>query len=192
MLKSRRAWVVTMVLVWVGSASATSVEIQLTPENTKVNALVFQVAATDNGESNEVEIVVKPDADKHLSPFRSAILQVYEGNRLVISCPIEKKEQNGELHYHFDVAARDVAKVRFRFNEYGFAKVVEKDEKVTLMPMPSMTSYWLNLEDFVVGKAEPLPPANKARTLMIGLVVLGVAFYVISQRRKGRKFARAS
>lgn len=178
---SRLVLVVTMMLVWVGSTCAISIDIQLTPGNMKIDGLVFEVM-----ESNEVDVVVKMDEGKILSPFHSAYLEVHQGDRLVISCPIEKKEHNGELHYRFHVSAKDVDKVRFRFNEYGWAKIVDIDGKDTVMPMPSMDSYWLDLADFVVGKVDPPPPINKVRTLIIGLFLVGFVFYAMCQQRKGR------
>ena len=142
------------------------------------------------GDEQEIEVAVTPEAGRELSPFLAAVLQVRDKNRLLLSCPVEKKEQNGGLRYRFYVSASEVGKVRFRFEEYAFAKVTDKDGKVKIEPMPSVTDYWLDLEDFVAGKVEPMPPARHAQTLIVGLLILGVAFYAVLRRSKRRAAAK--
>lgn len=188
-LPLRRVSVLAMLLACVGPVSASWYEVQLTPDNAKSNGLAFKVEARDMGDSKEIEVVVMAETGRALSPFLSAILEVRAGKRLLLSCPVEKKEQDGALRYRFSISATDVDKVRFRFEEYGFTTRADKDGSVKTVPMPSVADYWLDLEDFVAGKAEPLVSPHHTGTLVVGLLVLGIALYVAMRRSKRRKTA---
>ena len=85
---------------------------------------------------------------KDLSPFLDGRVSVYNGKKLVLSCPVEKKEKDGELRFRFQVASEDVGKVRFDFTEYAFAKSVDGQGRVKIQPMPAMDRYSLELKDF--------------------------------------------
>jgi hypothetical protein len=150
-----RSWVVPVAataMLWAGSARAVSTETQLTPKALKVNGLVFQITAEGGAESKTIEVVVKADMGRELSPYLSALLELYDGKRLVISCPVENKGRAGELRYRFTVSARDAGKVRFQFNEYAFARITDKNNETKIIPMPAVDRYWLDLKDFVGGK----------------------------------------
>jgi hypothetical protein len=135
-------------LLWAGRACAVSTETQLTPNRLKANGLVFAVTVKAAGPARDVEVVVKRQAGRELSPFLGGQLSLDEGKRLVLSCPVQKMESNGELHFCFSVGAEDVHKVRFAFNEYAYAKVTDPAGTVTVVPMPAVDRYWFDLKDF--------------------------------------------
>jgi hypothetical protein len=139
-------------ILWAGRACAVSTETQLTPNNPMVNGLLFTVTVQDAGPYKDVEVVVKPEAGRELSPFLGSQLSLYEGKKLVLSCPVEKKQSKGELRYRFSVSSEDLHKVRFAFNEYAHAKMTDKTGVVTVVPMPAVDRYWFDLKDFAGGK----------------------------------------
>ena len=151
MRKWRLALAAIMAL-WAGQVYAVSTETQLTPRKAKANGLAFRVTAQSQGPHQEVLVAVRPEAGRELSPFLAGRLAVYRGKRLVLSCPVEKGERGGELRYRFTVAGEDVGMVRFSFNEYAFARRVDKEGAVKVEAMPSVNSYWFHLKDFVGGK----------------------------------------
>jgi hypothetical protein len=135
--------------LWTAQACAVSTQTQLTPKTTKVNGLLFKVVVKDAGQMKEVEIVVKKEEGKEYSPYLEGRLSVYKGKKLALSCPVEKKEKDGELHYRFQVDTDDVGKVRFDFSEYAYVKSVDGQGRVKFQPMPAVDRYWLELKDFV-------------------------------------------
>ena len=152
MRKWRLALAAAITALWAGQAYAVSTETQLTPRKAKANGLAFRVTAQSQGPHQEVLVAVRPEAGRELSPFLEGRLAVYRGKRLVLSCPVEKGERGGELRYRFTVAGEDVGMVRFSFNEYAFARRVDKEGAVKVEAMPSVNSYWFHLKDFVGGK----------------------------------------
>jgi hypothetical protein len=135
-----------------GPACGLSTETQLTPGRSKANGLTFQVTARAVGEAREVEVVIRPPRGKEWSPFLEARLSLYQGKRLVLSCPVEPKRQGSELRYRFLVSPKEVGKVRFRFNEYAFAKVMNPNGTVKILAMPAVDAYWFHLRDFLGDK----------------------------------------
>jgi hypothetical protein len=152
MRKWRPALAAAIVALWAGQVYAVSTETQLTPQKTKANGLAFRVTAQPQGPHQEVLVAVRPQGGRELSPFLEGRLAVYRDKKLVLSCPVEKVERGGELRYRFTVAGEDVDKVRFSFNEYAFAKRVDKGGAVKVQSMPAVNSYWFHLKDFVGGK----------------------------------------
>ena len=152
MRKWRLALAVSLAALWAGPGYAVSTETQLTPQKTAVNGLAFRVTARSQGPHQEVLVAVRPEAGRELSPFLEGRLSFYRGKKLVLSCPVEKVERDGELRYRVTVAGEDVGKVQFSFNEYAFVKRVDKEGGVKFQAMPSVNSYWFHLKDFVGGK----------------------------------------
>ncbi len=140
------------VVMLAGPARAVSSETRLTPKMMKANGLAFQVKARDVGLGKEVEVVVRAEKGKTLSPFLEGRLSLYEGKRLVLSCPVQKREQDGALRYRFYVSARDVDKIQFCFNEYAFAKIRDKDGGERVIGMPAVDAYWFPLKDMLGGR----------------------------------------
>jgi hypothetical protein len=149
MKTSRLLLGVAVAAFWAGEVSAVSTETQLSPKNATVNGLAFRVTARDVGQHKEIVVAVRAQAGKEVSPFLAGRLCLFEGKRLVLSCPVEKAERDGELRYQVTVASGDVDKVQFSFNEYAFAKQVDGKGAVKVVAMPAVDRYWFHLKDFI-------------------------------------------
>jgi hypothetical protein len=152
MTRGRLLLAAAVLALGAGRAGAVSTETRLTPKKLRANGLAFRVQARDAGPMKEVEVVVKAEAGKELSPFLEGRLSFYEGKRLVLSCAVERQGRGAGLRYRFLVSSKDVGKVRFSFNEYAFARIKDRHGRVKVIGMPAVDRDWFDLGPFVGGK----------------------------------------
>lgn len=124
--------VVSLAVVLLRTASAAIDQVELRKGNIKDTPCQVHAEATEEG----VHFVFSCQASLRVTNVTySAVLRLYDGDRLIAVCPIEKSRQGERLQTEFTVARRYLRDSRFYFTQAA-------------VDMPSANQYWFHLNEF--------------------------------------------
>lgn len=111
---------------------------QLYSQDLKNQRLAFAISIEKADDGAHFHVVVESKTAV-LSPILQANLSVFDGEKQIVSCAVEKTQRDKGVAYEFTVSSKYVAKSKFTFGN-----MAEANGK----PMPAGDFYWFYLGDF--------------------------------------------
>ena len=107
-----------LLLVAVAPAHALWRQMEVTRKYPVADDHAFTVTSKpDEGGRLKVEITVKPEGKKPLSPFSTGLLWLHDGQRLLGEVPVQETREKGALRYSFKIDPKLVESSRFELSE---------------------------------------------------------------------------
>ena len=120
------------------SAHAVSMWTQLDTTNLNSQRLVFKIKTEKADDSVRFQIQIEPKSAT-LSPILDANLTVFDGDKKIVECSVEKAPRDKGVVYEFTVSSKYLAK-----SQFTFGNMAESNGH----PMPAGDFYWFYLKDF--------------------------------------------
>ena len=120
------------------SARAASMWTQLDSHNLNNQRLAVTIK-TEKTKDGLRFLVTVESKEATVSPFLDARLSVFEGEKQIVSCAVDKTQQDKGVVYEFTVSSKYLAKSKFTFGNMAAANG---------HPMPAGDFYWFYLKDF--------------------------------------------
>ena len=124
------------------SARAGSMWTQLDSTNLNNQRLAFTIK-TEEAKDGLHFVVTVESKDATISPFLDAHLTVFDGEKQIVECAVEKTPRDKGVVYEFTVSSKYLAK-----SQFTFGNMAESNGH----PMPAGDFYWFYLKDFAIEK----------------------------------------
>jgi hypothetical protein len=132
-----------------GRASATSVDITVTPANIKDQTNPgLSVNVSDANGLKRFEVVVKGKAGDEPRFLQDAILTVKKDGRTVATCPVARTERKGDVVFSFEVSSDHLDGSTFKVAYIAHIKVKDKQGRERWQGMPSGNFMTFPLKEF--------------------------------------------